>query len=262
MKRFHAALITEASKAVRSKMLWMTIIFFVFVSIMMGFLMFVTKHPAVAGNSAVLSAKASMIESASWPIYLSLLMQMCLVLGMLGPGMVTIWIFGREYSDRVIKDLLALPVPRSTIVSSKFVIIIIWSMLLLSLLFVLGILAGFIVGLGGWSREAFISFSKAFAGSSLLTILLCTPIALITVVSRGYLLPVALLILLLIVTQFIFVGFTGITPYFPWAVPALFCGAAGPSAPKPGFISYFILALTCVSGIICTAAWWRFADQK
>lgn len=262
MKGFRAAIITEASKAFRSKILWATIVFFAFAAIMMGFLMFVSKHPEIAGRSAVLNTKASLITSASWPAFFSLLIQMSLVLGMLGPGMVTIWVFGREYSDRVIKDLLALPVSRQTIVFSKFLIIFIWSILLLFTLYAFGILSGLLVSLDGWSKESLINFSKAFAGGSILTIVLCTPVAFITSVSRGYLLPVALLIILLIVTQFILVGLAGITPYFPWAVPALYSGAAGPFAPKPGMLSFLILVITSLSGLIGTAAWWRYADQK
>jgi ABC-2 type transport system permease protein len=262
MKKFNAAIITEAFKAIRSKMLWITMVFFAFTSIMMGFLMLISKHPEIAGSSTVFSTKASFISGAGWPALFSLLIQMSLVLGMLGPGMVTIWVFGREYSDRVVKDLLALPVSRTMIVFSKFVIIMIWSILLLFLLFVFGILAGMTISLDGWSRESYIHFVKSFAGSSLMSIILCTPIAFITCVSRGYLLPVAILILLLITTQFIFVGLAGITPFFPWAIPALFSGAAGPFAPKPGIISYVILAISGFSGFLGTAAWWKFADQK
>jgi ABC-2 type transport system permease protein len=262
MRGFYAAVLTESLKAFKSKMLWTTMIFFAFAAIMMGFLMLVSKHPEIAGGSAVLSTKASFITSASWPSFFSLLIQMALVLGMLGPGMVTIWVFGREYSDKVIKDLLALPVSRYTIVLSKFAIIFIWSILLLSILFVFGVISGLVISLDGWSNESLINFSKAFAGSSILTVLLCTPIALITCVSRGYLLPVALLILLMILTQFIFVGLADITPYFPWAVPALFSEAAGPFAPKPGIISYVLLVFTSFAGLIGTALWWRFADQK
>ncbi|WP_394697887.1 ABC transporter permease [uncultured Methanomethylovorans sp.] len=49
--------------------------------------------------------------------------EIILTLGTIGFGIISSWIFGREYSDRVIQDLLALPVPRSTIVLSNFVVI-------------------------------------------------------------------------------------------------------------------------------------------
>ena len=262
MKGFYAALYTEFLKARRSKMLWVTIIFFSFISVMMGFMMFVSKHPEVAGNSAILSTKASLIGTADWPSFFNLLIQMTLILGMLGPGIVTIWVFGREYSDMVIKDLLALPVARQTIVLSKFILIVTWSILLLFILFVFSILTGILIHLDGWNRELFSEYSLNFTVSTLLTLLLCTPIAFITCVSRGYLLPVGIVILLVIITQFLFLGMAGITPYFPWSIPALYSGVSGPGNPSLKLISYLILMVTSLLGLICTAAWWRFADHK
>lgn len=261
MKGFLAALNVEFIKAMKSKILWITIVFFVFIALMMAFLMLVAKHPEIAGNSTMLSAKASFISNASWPVYFGLLMQLMLILGVLGPGIVIIWIFGREYSDRVIKDILALPVSRFKIVSAKLLIGAAWSLLLLTILFVTGLLAGFAIKLDSWSVITFTETISKVTGCSLLAILLITPIAWITCASRGYLLPIGFLILLIILTQFIFVGLPGYTPYFPWAIPGLFSGIAGPGNPEPGAISYIILALTSLLGYAGTAAWWRYSDQ-
>jgi ABC-2 type transport system permease protein len=262
MNGFYAALLTEAMKALKSKMFWITLLFFAFISIMMGLLMFVLKHPEFAGNSAAISTKASVIGKADWPSYFSLLIQLALVMGIMGPGIVSIWVFGREYSDRTVKDLLALPVSRFKIVLSKFIIVFLWSILLLFLLFTSGVLTGLIVRLNGWTKEGFISCLCIFTGTSLLTILLFTPVSLITSISRGYLLPVAYVILTLMITQLIFLGLAWITPYFPWAIPALFSGISGPDNPKPESISYIILGITALIGFFGTAGWWQFADHK
>jgi ABC-2 type transport system permease protein len=189
------------------------------------------------------------------------MLQMALSLGLVGPSIVTIWVFGREYSDRVIKDLLALPVSRVNIVLAKFVIAFIWSLLLMSLLFVCALLAGLAVHLDGWTNELFLHNLKIYSVVSLMTILLFPVITLITCMSRGYLLPVGVTILILISTQFIFLGLPSITPYFPWAIPGLVSGVAGPFSPKPELISYVIFGFTTILGIAGTAAWWRYADQ-
>lgn len=261
MKGLLAALHTEITKVLKSKMLWITILFFVFIGVMMGCIMLAAKHPEIAGKSSFLSAKTSFISQASWPIYLGLLKQMLLVLGVLGPGIVIIWIFGREYSDRVIKDILVLPVSRISIVFAKFITGFLWSIILLIILFFAGVLAGIVVGLDGWSTEAFANNSVNLLVSSLLTIILFTPVALISCISRGYLMPIGLLILIVIITQLSFFGFPGITPYFPWAIPGLYSGVSGPFSPKPGAVSYIILGITSFLGIAGTAAWWRYADH-
>lgn len=261
MKGVVIALQIELIKTRKSKVFWITLIFFTFIAVMMGFLVFILKHPEIAENSPILSVKASLIAAADWTSYMDLLIQLVLILGILGPGFVATWIFGREYSDRVLKDIIALPVSRFSIVAAKFIIIFIWSILLVLILLVIGIAAGFIVKLEGWTKDTFLNSVAVYAVTSFLTIILFTPIAFTTCASRGYLLPFATLILILIVTQFSFIGFEGITPYFPWSVPALYSGIAGPGAPAEEPISYFIVVLTSLAGYIGTSAWWRYADH-
>jgi ABC-2 type transport system permease protein len=121
--------------------------------------------------------------------------------------------------------------------------------------------SGLIIHLDGWTRDLFIQKSQAYLLSAILTIVLFPVITLITCISRGYLLPVGLSVLILISTQFVFLGMPGITPYFPWAVPGLCSGVAGPFSPKPEVISYIILGITSISGVVGTAIWWQHADQ-
>ena len=261
MKGLLISLNTEVVKAFKSKMFWATIIFFSFIAVMLAFLMLVAKHPEIAGKSEVLDMKASLISKPDWTTFFGLLLQMVLTVGSLGPAIVTIWVFGREYSDRTIKDLLALPVSRYNIVFAKFIVVFFWSFLLLVILYVLGFISGLSVHLDGWSKELFFQKTKLYFASAFLTVLLFPVIAVITCISRGYLLPVGIAILILIVTQFVFVGFPGIIPYFPWAIPGLYSGIAGPASPHPLVISYIILGITSLAGIAGTALWWRYADH-
>ena len=62
------------------------------------------------------------------------------------------WIFGREYSDRTIRDLLALPISRNIIVFSKFIIAFMGLVLSIYVL-VLGLLLGLLIDIPGWSFD-------------------------------------------------------------------------------------------------------------
>jgi ABC-2 type transport system permease protein len=262
MKGFYAVLSTEILKSSKSKMLWISVLLFIFMGLMIGLLMLISKHPEIAGKSVVINTKASLIGKADWPTYLKLLIQMVLTIGSIGSGIVTIWVFGREYTDRVIKDLLALPVSRKVFVLSKFIIIVVWSILLLLLLFLTALIAGLLADLDSWSPALIKNYFILYIVSAFLTVLLCSPVALITCLSRGYLLPVAFVFLTLIMTQFVYAAIPSIITYFPWAIPALFSGVAGSDMPHPGIISYSVLIITSVAGYIGTAAWWRYADQR
>ncbi len=94
----------------------------------------------------------------------------------------------------------------------------------------------------------------------MLVLAVVTPAAFFASVGRGYLAPIGLMMLLLLVTNIATV--TGWGNYFPWAIPTLF---AAPGATKYGPlepVSYAIVFLTGVIGIFITYAWWNSADQS
>lgn len=262
MTPFSSALWVEAIKARRSKVLLFSLVFFAFVGVMMGLMAFVAMHPEIAGRSSTLGAKASVLPKADWPHFLALLIQAILALGPLGYGVVTSWVFGREYADRTVKDLLALPVRRSTIVSAKFVVVVLWSVILAITFFGIGVVTGIVVGLPGLSPSLVWNALAPFSVAALLTILLCTPVAFIASAGRGYLLAIGVVILLLIMTQLLGTAAPGMSIYFPWAVPALCSGVAGSALPPAGPVSWIILIITSILGYVGTAAWWELADQR
>jgi ABC-2 type transport system permease protein len=261
MNGLYEATWTELLKVRKSKMLIITLIGFSGIALLVGFMVFISKNPDLAAHSATVSAKASMFK-AEWPSYFQLLTQIILSLGTIGFGFVSSWIFGREYVDHVVKDILALPINRLTIVSSKFIIILLWSLLLSITLFVFGVLAGFIVNIPHWSTEIGYNYFIIFMKTAFLTTLLCTPVAFIASFSRGYLAPIGYVIFTLIITNLVVIGAPNIAPYTPWAIPALISGLLGSNLPTADINSYIILFSTCILGFVGTAVWWRFADQN
>jgi ABC-2 type transport system permease protein len=226
----------------------------------MGFMIFIAKNPELAHKFGLLGAKATVLNlQADWPTYFGLLNMAIVGIGLVMFGFITSWIFGREYSDRTAKDLLALPMPRSSIVAAKFLMIAAWCIFLMLVFFVFGTLAGTIVQLPGWTNEIFFHGARIFAEASLLTLLLSTPVAFFASFGRGYLAPMGFVLLALMVSQF--VGALGFAQYFPWSIPMLYAGGAGAESAQLGIISYIILFLISILGILCTLSWWRQADQ-
>ncbi|HER25218.1 MAG TPA: bacitracin ABC transporter permease [Candidatus Atribacteria bacterium] len=261
MKNIFSAIWAESLKIYRSKMLWITILAFAFIPSMIGVLMFVVKNPEFSRKLGMIGTKAAMLRfgSVDWQIYFGLLNQIIAGVGLIGFTFVASWVFGREYSDRTVKDLLALPTPRSSIVLSKFIVVAIWCVLLSFILIAFGLIVGGMIKFPGWSSEIAFHCVHIFIITSLLTILLCTPVAFFASYGRGYLPAIGFAILTLIITQFI--GLVGLGPYFPWAIPALYSGTTGVESAQLGVVSYIILFLTSIFGLIGTLAWWHYADQ-
>ena len=262
MKKLKAALWVEILKVRRSKIFMISIYFLIFIGVMMGLLVFLSMHPEIASRSSTIRMKTSFLGGSDWDAFYDLLIQLVLTIGVIGSGFVTSWCFGREFSDRVIKDILALPVRRSTIVASKLTVLLAWSIILSVTVLVAALLTGLATGIPEWNADKFLAFLKLYMMCTLLNSLLITPVAFAASAGRGYMLPIGFVILIMILTQLLFLGLPGLSFWFPWALPALFSGVAGVAIPFPGFFSYFVYIIAVLAGIFGTMAWWRYADHK
>jgi ABC-2 type transport system permease protein len=255
-----AALWAEFLKVRRSKMPWLTALGFSLAPLVGALFMVVLRDPEWARGAGLLNAKAQALSStADWRGYVSMVQQAVAVGGGLIFGLIVTWVFGREFSDRTVTDLLALPVPRHAIVLAKFVVVAAWSLALVLLVSVLGLGLGTALALEGGSvalaRET--AGTLALVGS--LTLLLVLPFAWVASATRGYLPTVGAMFLVTFATQVL--AALGWGAYFPWAVPALAAGAAGPEAARLGGESYLLVAVAGLAGVASALAQWRFADQ-
>lgn len=257
MKSILATFWAEIQKIRKSRIFLISFLISVFIPLMMGFLMFVVKNPEFSSKLGIISTKASMFGKADWPTYFGLLTEGIAGIGAIGFAFVTSWVFGREYSDRTVTDLLALPVSRSFIVLSKFIVVVLWCALLSLIFFVFGLVIGGIVSISGWSSEIALVAMYNFFITAFLTILLSTPIAFFASFGRGYLPPMGFAIATLIAAQF--TGILGLAAYFPWAIPITY--TVSTESSQLGAVSYIILLITSIIGFVATFAWWRFADQ-
>ena len=244
----------------RSKVPLFTSVGFSFVALVDGLFMIIMKDPEAARKMGLISAKAQLLAgTADWPTFFSVLAQAVAVGGAILFAIITIWMFGREFSDHTVKELLALPTSRETIVAAKFMILAVWTLMLTVFIFLIGLIIGSLVDIPGWSTELLRSAFGDVMGSGLLTILLLPFVALVASAGRGYLPSFGWTILTVVMSQI--AAITGWGDWFPWSVPALFSGAAGSRADLLGWYSYVIVILTSLIGLAATFHWWRTADQ-
>ncbi|MFB6468116.1 ABC transporter permease [Cytobacillus sp. Hz8] len=249
----------ELRKTSKSKVIWITFIAFTILPVIGSFFMFVLKHPNLAENWGLIGEKAQLAGKADWPSYLGFLAQGISIGGIFVYGFMTSWIFGREYMDRTVKDLLALPFPRIYVPMAKFVVIFIWSFIVTIWIIGLGIFLGFIIGLGGWSTEVWQHGINVLIIASILTIILSTPVAFFACYGHGYLASIGFVIITIVMSQII--AAIGYGDYFPWAIPALFSNVSGEgNILEPA--SVFIVLITSLLGFFSTLSFWRFADQN
>ncbi len=259
-----AALWVEFCKVRRSKMLWVSGLAFVFITLICGLFMFILQDPERARSLGLLGAKAQMFGGAAdWSSFFSLMLVMVSVGGLVIFGLIYIWIFGREFSDKTIYDTLALPTSRAIIVSAKIITVLYWSLALIGLTFLLMLVVGTILHLPGWSGAMVTEGLKTLVLTGFLTIILCIPFGLVASLTRGYLPAVGCIFLVVLFAQV--TDRLGYGPYFPWDVPVLYSGAAEVltgTIPIPlGAISYILVGLVSIVSIAAVCLWWKYADQ-
>jgi ABC-2 type transport system permease protein len=255
-----AALRCELLKARRARVPLLATAGFSLAPFMAGLFMIIMKDPEHAVRLGLLRTKAAVFAGeASWPAFLDVIAQAVAVGGSLVFALIMAWVFGREFAERTVKTLLAVPTPRWATVAAKLILGGGLALLMSVWVFGLGLLVGALVGLPGGSGALLGAAALHVGGTTLLTILLLTPIAFLASVGRGYMAPLGFAILTLFLAQI--TAATGWGPWFPWSVPALYSGLAGPAgAVLPGW-SFGLVAATSLLGLIATLGWWRWADQ-
>ncbi len=260
MINFTSALWAETLKMRRSKVPLFTALGFSMAPLAGGLFMIILKDPEAAKSMGLISAKAQlMVGVADWPAFFGLLTQAVAAGGMVLFSIITIWVFGREFSDRTVKELLALPTSREAIITAKFIVMVVWSLALTLLIFGVGLVVGTLVLIPGWSMELLRTSFINVLGAAVLTIPLMSFVALLASVGRGYLPPFGWTIFTLVLANI--AAIMGWGDWFPWAVPGIFSGAAGPRENLLGMHSYVIVILTSIIGLAATFWWWRNADQ-
>jgi ABC-2 type transport system permease protein len=248
----------ETRKAIRSRMPVWTALASLFMPLGMGILIFASKNPAISHKLGLVSAKADLVAYAAtdWSSYIGLTSLVIAAGGFFFFILVVSWVFGREFVDGTLKDLLAVPIQRSSIILAKFIVIAIWSFMLTLVILVFSLMMGTFINLPGFSLKVIIDGSIHLVTTALLVMVVSTPFALMASIGRGYLLPLGAAVLMLMGTNIMAIAGWGET--FPWAVPGLF--AQGKTFLPPE--SFVIVIITGVLGIIVTYIWWIYADQN
>lgn len=109
-----------------------------------------------------------------------------LLIGTLLYGVITAYLFNREYAEDTLKNLLTIPVSRVSLIGSKMVLLFIWILILTVVAWGLTLILGLIGQFEGLSTALLIqSFTQYIIGGFLL-FLLSTPTIFVTFLFKNY----------------------------------------------------------------------------
>lgn len=260
MSVLRVALSTELLKSRRSRVPWGVAVGFSLAPLITGLFMVILKDPEYARSLGLLGSKAQLTAgTADWPTFLNLLGQAMAVGGAILFAFLTAWIFGREFSDRTVRGLLANPTPRPTIVVAKGAVVAIWGLAISAWVLSLGLGVGALIGLPGWSQLDATATLASIALAAVLTIGLQSGAAFFAGVGRGYIAPLAWTVAMIVAAQVLSV--LGWGSWFPWSVPAILAGAGGTQVEPVSAGAVGLVVVVALVGLVATIAWWERADQ-
>jgi ABC-2 type transport system permease protein len=264
MNGLTAAFAVELLKARRSRVPWAVAAGFSLFPIVGGFFMLILKDPERARQLGLLGAKAQLTAgTADWPTFVGLISQAVVIGGAMLLAFLFAWLFGREFADRTVRDLVACPTSRSAIVIAKVAVGSVWSLAIIGWVLVLALAIGLaidrLVGLPGWSADVVLRGLAGAAAAAVMTIGLQTYTAFFAGVGRGYLAGLAWAVLAIFLAQIL--AALGWGAWFPWSVPAVVTGVAGPDAEAVSAGGVAIVVVTAFLGLVATLLWWQRADQ-
>jgi ABC-2 type transport system permease protein len=255
-----AALWAELLKVRRSRVPWVTVAAFTVAGLVGGLFMFIFQDPARARSLGLVGTKAQLAGGqADWAGYFALTAQIIAVGGLLVFGLIIIWLFGREFSDRTAKDLLALPTSRGAVVAAKHLVALGWCLLLTAQLLFITLVLGAALHLPGWSIETTKRGLATVFATALLTAALTSVYGLVASAGRGYLVAVAAMFVSLFAAQVL--ATLGFGSWFPWSVPSLLSGVAGAQHASPGGWAITGVVLVALIASVATGIWWQHADH-
>ena len=256
MKTLADTIWIELRKVLRSRVPLFTAIGFLLMPLIGALLIFIFKDPQLARQLGLLGTKANLVVgSADWPGYLTLMIEFTALGGFFFFCLAISWIFGREFTDGTLKDLLAVPIPRSSILLAKFIVTALWCVALILETYIAGLILGAVIGLPGGSLAVVLHGSGLLAVTAVMSIILIMPFGFFASLGRGYLLPIGIAILTAILGNLAIT--LGWGEYFPWSIPGLYMQGASLTS-----ISYGLIILTGLVGMVGTYLWWKFADQN
>jgi bacitracin transport system permease protein len=178
-------------------------------------------------------------------------------IGILLYGLITAYLFNREYVENTLKNLLTIPVSRINLIVSKLVLLLIWIMVLTIISWVMTLIFGLIGQFKDLNATILItSFKEYIIGGSIL-FLLSTPIIFVTLLFKDYVPTIAFTIAITMVNVLISNSEYGVL--YPWS--ATIAIATNVFRPEyPPIYSYISIFTTSIVGFIAMVIYFRRVD--
>jgi ABC-2 type transport system permease protein/bacitracin transport system permease protein len=168
------------------------------------------------------------------------------------------YLFGREYNEHTLKTMLTIPVSRGNFLLSKYLMFLVWILILTVVTSLSTLVFGFIAGLEGFSLKLFIDSFIQLLFATVLLFLTFSPFVFLSLVITN-MVPAMVGGAGLTLVNMLIYGQTW-APYVPWVCPYLIASGEIAGYSTSISVSYGIILATFVIGLIISYIYFTRTD--
>ncbi len=168
------------------------------------------------------------------------------------------YLFGREYNEHTLKTMLTIPISRGKFLASKYVMFLVWILILTVVTSLSALVFGFIAGLEGFTLKLFMDSFAQLLFANVLLFLTFSPFVFLSLFITN-MVPAMVGGAGLTLVNMLIYGQTW-APYVPWVCPYLIAsGEIAEYATSPT-VSYGVILVTFLIGLAISYIYFTKTD--
>lgn len=184
---------------------------------------------------------------------------MILIFGLVVYTVFTAFLYSREYTENTLKMILTIPVSRHALLISKFIVLLIWCVLLSVLSWIFCLIISCICGAAGFSIVVLAKSLWENIYATTILVFTLTPLIYLSILTKGIVVPVITSATILMVNAAL--SNESYASLFPWSASYLLATKGlDPAYPKEIVIA--ILIFTSVAGMVLSFWYFEKNDVK
>ena len=168
------------------------------------------------------------------------------------------YLFGREYNEHTLKTMLTIPVSRSKFLLSKYVMFLVWIVILTIVTSISTLIFGFIAGLDGFSLSLFAKCFAQLLYANVLLFLTFSPFVFISLFITN-MVPAMVGGAALALVNLMVYG-QNWAPFVPWVCPYLIASGEIAQYGVSITVSYAIILVTFLIGLVISHSYFIKTD--
>lgn len=168
------------------------------------------------------------------------------------------YLFGREYNEHTLKTMLTIPVSRGKFLLSKYIMFLVWIVILTVVTSLSTVIFGFIAGLEGFALKLFVDSFAELLFANVLLFLTFSPFVFVSLLITN-MVPAMVGGATLTLVNLMINGQTW-APYVPWVCPYLIASGEIAEYSTSITVSYGVILATFIIGLFISYIYFTKTD--